>query len=59
MRTIVIDGGVAGSAVALALRHIGAEVTVYEAYEDPAGDVGSFVSLASNGVRGAWTHSAA
>jgi 2-polyprenyl-6-methoxyphenol hydroxylase-like FAD-dependent oxidoreductase len=42
---------VAGSASAIALRRIGAEVTVYEAYEDPAGPVGSYVSLAVNGLR--------
>ncbi|WP_030160353.1 FAD-dependent oxidoreductase [Glycomyces sp. NRRL B-16210] len=52
MRIIVIGGGVAGAASALALRRIGAEVAVYEAYPDPAGDVGSFVSLAANGLRG-------
>jgi 2-polyprenyl-6-methoxyphenol hydroxylase-like FAD-dependent oxidoreductase len=52
MRTIVIGGGVAGAAAALALRGIGADVTVYEAHDDPAGDVGSFVSLATNGLRG-------
>ncbi|MFY1669537.1 FAD-dependent oxidoreductase [Plantactinospora sp. WMMB334] len=52
MRTIIIGGGVAGAATALALRQIGAEVTVYEAYEDPAGEIGSFVSLATNGLRG-------
>ncbi|MGN9846307.1 FAD-dependent oxidoreductase [Nonomuraea sp. H19] len=52
MRIIVIGGGVAGAAAALALRRIGAEVTVYEAYANPAGDVGSFVSLATNGLRG-------
>lgn len=52
MRAIVIGGGVAGAVTALALRRVGAEVTVYEAYEDPAGHVGSFVSLATNGLRG-------
>ncbi|WP_026924491.1 FAD-dependent monooxygenase [Glycomyces arizonensis] len=52
MRIIVIGGGVAGAASALALRSVGAEVTVYEAYRDPAGDVGSFLSLAANGLRG-------
>ncbi|MEU6202376.1 FAD-dependent monooxygenase [Micromonospora musae] len=52
MRAIVIGGGVAGTAAALALRRVGVEVTIHEAYEDPAGDVGSFVSLASNGLRG-------
>ena len=51
MKAIVIGGGVAGAAGAVALRRIGAEVTVYEAYEDPAGAVGSFVSLATNGLR--------
>ncbi|MFE1557848.1 FAD-dependent monooxygenase [Streptomyces sp. NPDC058734] len=51
MRVIVIGGGVAGAASAIALRRIGAEVTVYEAYAEPAGQVGSFISLASNGLR--------
>ncbi|MEU8802293.1 FAD-dependent monooxygenase [Spirillospora sp. NPDC048819] len=52
MRVIVIGGGVAGATSAVALRRIGAEVTVYEAYADPAGQVGSFLSLAANGLRG-------
>jgi salicylate hydroxylase len=51
MRAVVIGGGVAGSASAIALAQIGAHVTVYEAYEDPAGPVGSYVSLAVNGLR--------
>ncbi len=51
MRAIVAGGGVAGSAAAIALRRIGADVTVYEAYDDPAGPVGSYVSLAVNGLR--------
>jgi 2-polyprenyl-6-methoxyphenol hydroxylase-like FAD-dependent oxidoreductase len=52
MRAMVIGGGVAGAATALALRRAGVAVTVYEAHEDPAGAVGSFVSLATNGLRG-------
>ncbi|MFD9406600.1 FAD-dependent oxidoreductase [Streptomyces sp. NPDC059989] len=53
MRVSVIGGGVAGAASAIALRReTGAEVTVHEAYEDPAGQVGSFLSLAVNGLRG-------
>jgi salicylate hydroxylase len=52
MRVVIIGGGVAGATAAIALRRSGAEVTVYEAYPDPAGPVGSFVSLASNGLRG-------
>jgi salicylate hydroxylase len=51
MRATVIGGGVAGSASAIALARIGADVTVYEAYSDPAGPVGSYVSLAVNGLR--------
>jgi salicylate hydroxylase len=51
MRAVVIGGGVAGSASAIALARIGADVTVYEAYEDPAGPVGSYVSVAVNGLR--------
>ncbi|MFJ3828609.1 FAD-dependent oxidoreductase [Streptomyces sp. NPDC090046] len=53
MRVSVIGGGVAGAASAIALRRAtGAEVTVHEAYEDPAGQVGSFLSLAVNGLHG-------
>ncbi len=51
MRAIVAGGGVAGSASAIALARIGADVTVYEAYQDPGGPVGSHVSLAVNGLR--------
>jgi salicylate hydroxylase len=51
MRAVVAGGGVAGSASAIALARIGVDVTVYEAYEDPAGPVGSYVSLAVNGLR--------
>jgi len=51
MRAVVVGGGMAGSASAIALARIGADVTVYEAYEDPAGPVGSYVSLAVNGLR--------
>src|ERR1044072_5492641 len=52
MKVVVIGGGVAGSACAAALARGGADVTVYEAHPDPAGPVGSFLSLAANGLRG-------
>jgi 2-polyprenyl-6-methoxyphenol hydroxylase-like FAD-dependent oxidoreductase len=52
MRIVIAGGGVAGSACAVALAHFGHDVTAYEAYEDPAGPVGSFLSLAANGLRG-------
>jgi len=51
MRAVVIGAGVAGSACAIALARIGADVTVHEAYADPAGPVGSYVSVAVNGLR--------
>ncbi|MFC4060480.1 FAD-dependent oxidoreductase [Planomonospora corallina] len=51
MRVIVVGAGVAGAASAIALRRTGAEVTVVEAHEDPGGEVGSFLSLAVNGLR--------
>ncbi|MFJ8041395.1 FAD-dependent oxidoreductase [Kitasatospora sp. NPDC096147] len=52
IKVAVIGGGVAGAAAALALARTGAEVTVHEAHPDPAGPVGSFLSLAVNGLRG-------
>jgi salicylate hydroxylase len=51
MRVVIAGGGVAGAASAIAIARSGAEVTVYEAHEDPAGTVGSFLSLAVNGLR--------
>ena len=51
MRVVIAGGGVAGAASAIALARAGADVTVYEAHEDPAGPVGSFLSLAVNGLR--------
>ena len=51
MRAVVVGGGVAGASCAIALRRIGVDVVLYEAYDDPAGQVGSFVSLAGNGLR--------
>jgi salicylate hydroxylase len=52
MRVTIVGGGVSGAASAIALSRVGAEVTVLEANEDPAGSVGSFLSLAANGLRG-------
>jgi salicylate hydroxylase len=51
MQVTIAGGGVAGSVCAIALRRIGADVTIYEAYPDPADTVGAFVSLATNGLR--------
>lgn len=51
MQVIVAGGGVAGTVCAIALRRIGADVTVYETYPDPAGSISAFLSIASNGLR--------
>lgn len=50
-RVLVVGGGIAGTAAALALRKAGQEVTVYEAHPDSAEDIGAFLTLASNGLR--------
>ncbi|RPF38930.1 NAD(P)/FAD-dependent oxidoreductase [Streptomyces sp. TLI_185] len=48
---LVIGGGIAGTAAALALRKAGFEVTVHEAHPGSAEDLGAFLTLASNGMR--------
>jgi 2-polyprenyl-6-methoxyphenol hydroxylase-like FAD-dependent oxidoreductase len=49
MRAIVVGGGLAGTACALALGKAGIDAAVYEA-AGPADDVGSWLTLASNGL---------
>jgi len=48
---LVIGGGIAGTAAALAVRKAGFEVTVHEAHPGSAEDLGAFLTLASNGMR--------
>ncbi|MFJ4278415.1 FAD-dependent monooxygenase [Streptomyces massasporeus] len=50
-RLLVIGGGAAGTAAALALHKAGFDVTVHEAHPDAAEDIGAFLTLASNGMR--------
>lgn len=50
-RVLVIGGGIAGTATALALHKAGFEVEVHEAHPDAAEDIGAFLTLASNGMR--------
>lgn len=50
-RVLVVGGGIAGTAAALALHKAGQEVAVYEAHPDSAEDIGAFLTLASNGLR--------
>lgn len=49
-RILIIGGGVAGSAAALAVHKAGFEVAVYEAHPDSGADIGAFLTLASNGM---------
>lgn len=46
---LVIGGGIAGPATAMALQKAGIEATVYEAYRSTAGAVGGGLSIAPNG----------
>ncbi|MFE7314419.1 FAD-dependent oxidoreductase [Streptomyces sp. NPDC057555] len=50
-RIVVIGGGIAGTATALALHKAGFDVTVHEAHPETAEDIGAFLTLASNGMR--------
>ncbi|MGG2464536.1 FAD-dependent oxidoreductase [Streptomyces sp. RGM 3693] len=50
-RILVIGGGIAGTATAMALYKAGFDVTVHEAHPDTAEDIGAFLTLASNGMR--------
>ncbi|MFI9270997.1 FAD-dependent oxidoreductase [Kitasatospora sp. NPDC052896] len=51
VRIMVIGGGIAGAAAALALHKAGFEVTVHEAHPSTGEDIGAFLTLASNGMR--------
>jgi 2-polyprenyl-6-methoxyphenol hydroxylase-like FAD-dependent oxidoreductase len=47
---LVIGGGVAGPVAAMALRRVGIEAIVYEAYARTSEDVGSYLTVATNGL---------
>ena len=47
---LVIGGGIAGPAAAMALQKAGIEAVVYEAHSTSAEGVGTFLTLATNGV---------
>jgi len=49
-KAIVIGGGIAGPATAMALRRAGIDPVVYEAHPTSSAGVGAFLTLASNGV---------
>jgi 2-polyprenyl-6-methoxyphenol hydroxylase-like FAD-dependent oxidoreductase len=47
---LIIGGGIAGPAAAMALQKAGIEAVVYEAHPGGADGVGTFLTLASNGI---------
>ena len=50
MRALIIGAGVCGPATAMALQRAGIEAVVYEAHRPAAGDVGSYLTVATNGL---------
>jgi len=50
LRALIIGGGPAGSSAALALQQVGIEAVMFEAYPRPTVEVGSYLSVATNGL---------
>jgi FAD-dependent urate hydroxylase len=50
VKAIIVGGGIAGPVTALALRSVGIDSVIYEAYQQGADAAGAFLSIASNGV---------
>jgi FAD-dependent urate hydroxylase len=49
-RALIVGGGVAGPVTAMALQRAGIEAVVYEAYPPPDTEVGSYLTVATNGL---------
>src|SRR5262249_61693347 len=50
VRALIIGGGVAGPVAAMALQRAGIDAVVYEAHAQASGEVGSYLTVASNGL---------
>ncbi|MGW4965799.1 FAD-dependent oxidoreductase [Nonomuraea sp. NPDC004186] len=50
MKALIIGCGIAGPVTAMALREVGVDAEIFEAYGQGAEDVGSFLNVASNGL---------
>ncbi|MET7327576.1 FAD-dependent monooxygenase [Nonomuraea sp. NPDC005650] len=50
MKALIIGCGIGGPVTAMALREVGVDVEIFEAYGQGAEDVGSFLNVASNGL---------
>jgi 2-polyprenyl-6-methoxyphenol hydroxylase-like FAD-dependent oxidoreductase len=49
-KTLIVGGGVAGAATAMALQRAGIDAVVYEAYPPSTEEVGSYLTIATNGI---------
>src|SRR6266545_8404097 len=49
-KALIIGGGVAGPVTAMALHRAGIEAAVYEAYPQRTEEVGSYLTVATNGL---------
>jgi 2-polyprenyl-6-methoxyphenol hydroxylase-like FAD-dependent oxidoreductase len=47
---LIVGGGIAGPVMAMALHRVRIESVVYEAHPEPAEDVGSYLTVAPNGL---------
>jgi 2-polyprenyl-6-methoxyphenol hydroxylase-like FAD-dependent oxidoreductase len=50
MKALIVGGGVAGPVAAMALQRAGVDAVVYEAHRPTAGEAGSYLTVASNGL---------
>jgi 2-polyprenyl-6-methoxyphenol hydroxylase-like FAD-dependent oxidoreductase len=50
MKALIAGGGVAGPVTAMALQRAGIEAVVYEAHVPTAGEAGSYLTMATNGL---------
>jgi 2-polyprenyl-6-methoxyphenol hydroxylase-like FAD-dependent oxidoreductase len=50
MKALIVGGGIAGPAAAMALQQTGVEATVLEAWPEPTAEVGSYFTISPNGL---------
>jgi 2-polyprenyl-6-methoxyphenol hydroxylase-like FAD-dependent oxidoreductase len=50
MKVLVIGCGVCGPVTAMALQRAGIDAVVYEAHEPPEAELGSYLTVATNGL---------
>ncbi|MFI7707284.1 FAD-dependent oxidoreductase [Nonomuraea sp. NPDC049480] len=50
MKALIIGCGIAGPVTAMALREVGVDAEIFEAYDEGSEGVGTFLNLASNGL---------